>query len=341
MVLLAQRRDQLTLGGSVADRLVGLDDQHRGRAPVEAHLRHVLDGVDGWAVHELQHRRPHPAGNGERGVGGVVEGGEGGHKGGRRPLARDQPQHDLGDDPERPLGTDEQLGQRQPGDVLDPRAAQFHGRAVSQDDGEAEDVVRSDAVLHAAQAARVGGNVAADRADLVRRGVGRVPQVVLGRRRLHLGVHQSRLDDRGPGHRVDVDGGHPLGGDDQAAVHRGRPAREPRAGTAGHDRNPVRGREPHRGLHVLGRLGTHDRERRARVGIVRAVPTVLVHPSSIGEDTVVSDRGGEAENRASDSGIHRSSLVRSSHGRCVERLLCTISGPGPGDQLPATVLACA
>ena len=96
----------------------------------------------------------------------------------------------LGDDAERPLAADEQLGQRQAGDVLEPGPAEPHRGAVGEHHGQAEHVVGGDAVLHAAQAAGVGGDVAADRADLVRRRVRRVPEAVLGRRRLHLGVHQ-------------------------------------------------------------------------------------------------------------------------------------------------------
>ena len=94
----------------------------------------------------------------------------------RRRRRRQQPQGQLGDHAERALGADEQLGQRQPGDVLQPRAAQPHRGAVGEHDLHAEDVVGGDAVLHAAQPAGVGGRVAADRADLERRRVRRVPE---------------------------------------------------------------------------------------------------------------------------------------------------------------------
>ena len=58
---------------------------------------------------------------------------------------------------------------------LPPRRDQA---AVGQHHVEAEHVVGGHAVLHAAQPAGVGGDVAADRADLVRRRVRRVPQTV-------------------------------------------------------------------------------------------------------------------------------------------------------------------
>ena len=86
-----------------------------------------------------------------------------------------------GDDAEGALRADEELEQRQAGDVLDPLAAEGDQGAVGEHDVEAEHVVGGDAVLHAAQAAGVGGDVAADRADLERAGVRRVPEAVLGR----------------------------------------------------------------------------------------------------------------------------------------------------------------
>ena len=85
--------------------------------------------------------------------------------------------------PSVPSDCHEQLEQRETGDVLDPLAAERDERAVGEDDVEAEDVVGGDAVLHAAQPAGVGGDVAADRADLVRRRVRRVPEAVLARAR--------------------------------------------------------------------------------------------------------------------------------------------------------------
>ena len=100
---------------------------------------------------------------------------------------------------------------------LPPRRDQ---RAVGEHDVQAEDVVGGDAVLHAAQPARVGGDVAADRADLERRRVGRVPQAVLGGGRLHLGVEGARLDHRDPAGDVDLDGPHPLQADHDARRRR-------------------------------------------------------------------------------------------------------------------------
>ncbi len=114
-------------------------------------------------------------------------------------LGRQQPQGHLGDHPERALAADEQLGQRQPRDILEPRTAEPHRGAVGQNHLQAKHVVGGDAVLHAAQPAGVGRDVAADAADLERRRVRRIPEPVLGDRLLDLGVEQPGLDDGGAG----------------------------------------------------------------------------------------------------------------------------------------------
>ena len=64
-------------------------------------------------------------------------------------------QRRLGDDRERPLAADEQVGQRVAGDVLDVLAAGPDDRAVGHHDLERQDRLAGLAVLHAAQAAGV------------------------------------------------------------------------------------------------------------------------------------------------------------------------------------------
>src|SRR5262249_59084409 len=76
-------------------------------------------------------------------------------------------------DPERALGADEDAGQ-----VVAARvarlAAEPHDLAVGHDHLEPEDVIGGDAVLQGVRAAGVVGDVAADRARLLARWVGRV-----------------------------------------------------------------------------------------------------------------------------------------------------------------------
>ena len=185
------------------------------------------------AVHQLEHARPQRRGDGKHRVSGGLDRREDRDERGRGRLRGDQPQRQLGDHAEHALRPDEELGQREPGDVLEPRAAQAQRGAVGQHDLHAEHVVGRHAVLDAAQPAGVRRRVAADRADLERRRVRRVPEPVLGGCLLHLDVEQARLHDRHARHRVDADVAHLLQRQHDAALDRGRPARQPRAGAAG------------------------------------------------------------------------------------------------------------
>src|SRR5690606_22362286 len=115
----------------------------------------------------------------------------------------------------------EQFRQAQAGGVLESRSAEADGGAVGQHDRHAEDVVGGDAVFHAAQAAGVGGDVAADRADLVRGRVRRVPEAVCGDGLFDLGVVQAGLDGGRAGDGVDVDVPHEFGGQHDPAVDGG------------------------------------------------------------------------------------------------------------------------
>ena len=96
---------------------------------------------------------------------------EGGERGERRVRRRDQPHDDRRHDAQQPLGPDEQPGEVEPRDALGRPASGAHHRSAGQDDLEAAHVVGRHAVLDAAEAARVGRDVAADRAGRRRRRV--------------------------------------------------------------------------------------------------------------------------------------------------------------------------
>ncbi len=112
--------------------------------------------------------------------------------------------------------------------------------AGGEDDGEAEDVVGSDAVLQAVGAARVLGDIAADGGDLL---AGRVGAELETERRKD--ILQIEVDDAG------LHGGTLIGDiniedlvhagelDDEAAAHGDRAAGEIGAGAAGDEGNPV------------------------------------------------------------------------------------------------------
>ena len=253
------------------------------------------------SVHQLEHRGSHHRAHRDHGVRGLADGPEAGDDGGLRGLGRHEPQDRAGDDAEGALAADEQLEQRQPGHVLDALAAQRDQGAVGEHDVEAEHVVGGDAVLHAAQAAGVGRDVAADRADLERRRVGRVPEAVLGRRPLDVGVERAGLGDGHLARRVDLDGVHPLQAEHQTPVDRRRSAGQPTAGTSRHDADVVRRRPPHRGLHVLGALGAHHRQRHPGRLVLRPVEAVLLHRVDLGHH----DASGQGCDQVSDGCVDR------------------------------------
>ena len=261
-------RHVLGVLGAGGAAIVGRRDHQRGGVAVQAHLQLVLDRVDGDRVHELEHRRPDLAGDRDDGIR------CGGHRVERRDdraalvLRRQESQRHLRDHAKGALAADEQLRQAQSRNVFQPRPTEAHGGAVGQHHLHAEHVVGRDAVLHAAQAACVGRDVAADAADLVRRRVGWVPQPVLGDGLLDLGVEQPRLCHGGAGHGVDDDVTHPLGRQHDAAVQRGRTTRETRARAAGYDGHPMLGGPSQHRLDLLGpaRPDHGDRGTRVRVG---------------------------------------------------------------------------
>ena len=154
----------------------------------------LLGGDDRERVHHLD-RGGQDAGGDDRGhrlAGRVGRPERRQVRGHRLGLAQDA-QRDLRRDPERSLRADE--GAEQVGPVrIERLAAELDELAVGEHDGQPGDVVDREAVLEAVGAARVLGHVAADRADLLARGVGRVEEAVGGDGPRHVEVGDARLD---------------------------------------------------------------------------------------------------------------------------------------------------
>ena len=155
-------------------RAVELDQQHRpgvGKPGVDGRL----DGLDRERVHHLDRGRHDARGDdaGDREAAGVAVSNAASSVS-TRLRARHRPTVDLGDDAERPLGADddaEQVVARRVGHRA--RRGARCGRPAART-SSAEHVVRREPVLQAVRAAGVLRDVAADRADLLARGVGRV-----------------------------------------------------------------------------------------------------------------------------------------------------------------------
>ena len=135
-------------------------------------------------------------------------------------------------DPERALGADE--GAEQVGPVRVERlAAELDELAVGEHDRQPGDVVDREAVLEAVRAARVLGDVAADRADLLARRVGGVEEAVGRDGARDVEVGDARLDHDPLRLEVDLeDPVHPRERDDDPLRHGQRAAREAGAGAA-------------------------------------------------------------------------------------------------------------
>ena len=149
---------------------------------VEVGLQQVVDRADAGVVHDLEQAGHQAAGHHPLDdLAGLRRRREGGHQGDRPLRRRAQRQRRLGDDAERALRADEQPGQVVAGDALDRAPSGAQHPPVGEHDLQAQHVVGGDAVLDAAQAAGVGGEVAADRAPVVAGRVRRIEQP--GRRR--------------------------------------------------------------------------------------------------------------------------------------------------------------
>ena len=253
----------------------------------------LLGGDDREAVHHLDRGRQDPGGD-DRGHGLAGRVGRAERRQLRRHRLRlaEDAQRDLGRDPERPLGADE--GAEQVGAVRVERlAAELDDLAVGEHDGQARDVVDGEAVLEAVRAARVLGHVAADRADLLARRIGRVEEPVRRDGARDVEVRDARLDDDPLRREIDLeDPLHPRERDDDPLGDRKRAAREAGAGSAGDERHAFARADPDDALHLGGRAGEDDELRR---GAPAGEPVAVVDAQllRLGDHVAGTDDGAD------------------------------------------------
>ena len=311
-------------------------------APVLA----VLDGGEASPVKELQDRGAQPApGDLRHGLPRRDQVGERADDGPRRAGQRGpQPQGHLGEHAERALGPDEQPDHVEACHALGGAAAEPHRIAVgdrtfnhgpADHRAQAQHIVAGHAVLQAAQAARVGGHVAADRRPGRAGRVGRVPQAVLGHGRLHVVVDHTWLDHAEQVVPVDLDDPvHPGQVEDHAAVDRVGPAGQAGAGAARHDRRAQLGADPHDLLNLGLRAGPHARGRPPGERPIRPRHGTWSRDVGIGDDPVAGQ--GPAQRLDQPSRVSRP--LRSSAALTHGTTLAPGRGP-PGVQVasrPAT-----
>ena len=161
-------------------------------------------------------------------------------------------------------------------------AAESHGLAVRRHDLEPEHVVRREPVFQTMHAARVLGDVAADRArDLARR-IGRVVEPTVRDRVADREIRDARLRDDAAVRVVDLEDPVEFAETQDDRIGRGhRAARERRAGAARHDFDALARRIAQDRGDLRRRLGQRDRERRLPVrresiALVRGEPDRVI-----------------------------------------------------------------
>ena len=242
----------------------------------------LLGRLDREPVHDLHRTRQDPGGDDARDrVARLVDGRERGELRDDDLRLTHHTERDLDRDAERALRPDEDAEEIGPVLGVDRLAAELEQLAVRQHDLRAGHVVDGEAVLETVRAARVLGEVPADRAHLLTGRVGRV-EVAGGRDGArHLEVRHAGLDDDALAPEVDLDDPvHPGDRDDDPVGDRKRSTGEPGAGAAGDEGNPIAGTQPQHGPNLVGRARQHHARRlrapaREPVAVVRREPLGL------------------------------------------------------------------
>ena len=301
----AELRDARGLGVEPGRGPVELDQQHRAGVGRQADVEGRLDRAEDQAVHHLE-RRGHDAGGDDRRdrLARRVDRLEDGEQRAMGLRVADEPQRRAGHDAERALGPDDQPGEVVARPILD-RAAELDDVPRRQHQLDAEDVVGRDAVLERVRAARVLGDVAADRARRLARGIGRVVEPVASDGVGHPQVHDARLRDEAPVADVDrLDADQAARADHDRRADRQRAAGEAGAGAARHERDPLLGEHAHH-RRDLGR-GARQHDELGR-GALEGVAVALVDDEALGtiDDAVVADDRAQATGERYPAAVRR------------------------------------
>jgi len=233
---------------------------------------------------------------------------------------RDQPNADPGHDAEGALRADHEAAEVEPGG-LGRLGAEAFDRAVREHEVEREHVVRRHAVREAVGPAGVRGHVAADRAALLRGGVGREHEPVPGDGVHEVEVQHAGLDPREAVVRSDLEDPVHLGrAHDERIADRRCPAGEPGAGAARHDGEAVLGGDAETRRDVLRGSGEYDErtsalDHRGVAGVQREGERVREH---LGRARASSSARRAASTSAMADGVR---LARAGRGGGEARVL--------------------
>ena len=266
-MLAGDRADHADQMLDLGRRAVELADQEALDVERVARVAKVLGGVDRRPVHHLEAARD-DAVRDDRGdaVARLLVGREP-HQERLRGLGLPQdPHRDLGHDPQQTFRAGHQPEQVV-GLGVQVLAADPHHLAVRQHQLQPQHVVGGEAVFQAVHAARVLGDVAADRAGDLARRVGRIVEARLRDRIRDAEVGHARLRDHAAVLEVDLEDPVELAEPQHDPVgERQSAARERGAGAARHDLDPLGIAQAQDLGHLRGGLGQHDRHRHRAVG---------------------------------------------------------------------------
>ncbi len=186
--------------------------------------------------------------------------------GARRHRPAQQPHRHLGDDAEQSLRADNDAEEIIAGGV-ELLAAQPDDLAVHQHHLDAEHVVGGEPVFQAMHAARVLGDIAADRAGDLARRIGRVVEAGMLNRVSDAEIGDARLDDGAAIGEIDVEDAVELAETEEHAVGERQGAAGQRgAGAARHDLDAFLLAIAQDARNLIGGLGEDDDHRRLAIG---------------------------------------------------------------------------
>ncbi len=326
---LDRRLGRIELARRRRARCIGLDQEHRRGIAIEPELVGVVHGHDRFVVHELErHRDDSRPGHRRHGLAGRLERAEEREHRGAGSRQWSEAEGRLGDDPEGALRAHEQVRQRVARGVLDVAAAGPDHRAVGEHHLESQHPVAGLAVLHAAQPAGIGAEIAADRALLVARGVRRVEQALGGDGLLELRVDHARLGDDAQVVTVDLeDRVHARDRDRQGALDARGPARQPRSRATRDHRHAMPRGEPQQGRHLLRRGRECHGAGKPSCQVRGLVEAVALAVGDVGEEAELGQLGAHVREQGIDRrhGLHCADPTRS---QAPSRCSCAC-GPAP------------
>ena len=245
-------------GGDFGDGAIEFDEEE-GAAHGVVGVDGGFGGLDGEVVHHFDGGGQHASGDhAANGGAGFVGAGECGEERLHGFGALDDAENHFCGDAESAFGADENAEEIVAGRV-ERFSAEVDERAIGENDFEAEDVRGGESVFEAMRAAGIFGDVAADAARGLRRGIGGVEIALREDAGGDVEIDDAGLDDDAGVGEIDFeDAVHAREADDDAVFDGERAAAEAGAGAAGDEGSFFAMAEAENGLDFGGGVGEED-----------------------------------------------------------------------------------